>query len=336
MNSKIRSSFVETLSCKSSSVQEIYSGTYDFLVGSASWDRRSVAIADSDNFSAEFALLFDFVKKDDDGLSKKHMSILQAAYKSRVSNLETELIEATFVDANWQLLNHHLLNACKKLERPLDVFVDLSTTPRYLTLGLLGVGFNLGLVKSVTYGYAEGRYVANNNKQELFTEGGWAAVAIPGLSGEWEPHRSRHYLVSVGFEGVKTRQLVSKSEPDRVSLLFPDPPVKEQYREKTARANQPLIDDFRIGKEGQLSAHAADVVETLRVLDEADLENFDSENCLYVCCGTKPHSLAFAIRSLIKSEPALLYIVPESHRVSNVESNGVYWQYKVTDCSSPS
>ena len=335
MISKTRNSFVETASLKSTRVQDVYVGTYDFSIGSASWDKRSVAIAESNDFGAKHGVLFHFVKKDDEGLSEKHKSTLEQYYKPRISNLALELIEATSVKKNWSLLKQHLLRASQDLGRPLDVFIDLSTTPRYLTLGVLGVGFRNGIVRSLTYGYSEGKYVSSKNRQELFTEGGWAAVAIPGLSGEWEPHKSRHYDVSVGFEGVKTRQLVSKSEPDRVSVLFPDPPVDESYKTKTQTTNKPLIDDFHVDQKNQLRAHAADVVATLEVMEDASIERFETENCLYVCCGTKPHSLAFAIRSLIKNDPALLYIVPESHRVADVESNGTFWQYKVTACSSP-
>ena len=99
------------------------------------------------------------------------------------------------------------MNAHQYVGRPLDVFIDLSTTPRYLTLGVLGVGLRSGMVRSLTYGYSEGTYIASDNKQELFTEGGWAAVAIPGLEGGWDPHKTRHYVVSVGFEGGHPRHL---------------------------------------------------------------------------------------------------------------------------------
>ena len=335
MISRIRNSFVETTSLKSSSLEDIYSGSYDFSINSASWDQRSVVISDSKQFTSKFGLLFHYAKKDDEGLSEQQKSNLEDYLQTRVAKLSTELIEAASVEENWCLLERHLLQSCQELGRPLDVFIDLSTTPRYLTLGVLGVGFRNGLVRSLTYAYSEGTYITNENTQEIFTEGGWAAVAIPGLSGEWEPHRSRHYVVSVGFEGIKTRQLVSKSEPDRVSILFPDPPVEESYGARTQQVNRPLIADFDIGEKNLVRSHAADVVATLRVLEDAAVEQFDKENCFYICCGTKPHSLAFAIRSLIKSEPALLYIAPESHRVASVEPNGTYWQYKVTDCSSP-
>ena len=189
----------------------------------------------------------------------------------------------------------------------------------------------------MTYGYSEGEYPnesERSERQELFTEGGWKATAIPGLLGEWEPHKPWHYLVSVGFEGIKTRQLVSQSEPDKVSLLFPDPPVKNDYEKRTLENNQRLIDQFQISKDRIVRAHAANVVEALKVLEERSIENFKEENCMYVCCGTKPHSLAFAIRAMVTGEPPVMYIVPESHRVSQVKSNGIFWRYTVKDRSA--
>lgn len=334
MTTKIRTAFIETTSFKSAKSDKVYSGHYDFLLMSASWDKRSTVIAEANSLYAEYGLLFQFEKKDARGLSEAHQKTLETFLKSNIRNPASIQIEATLVHANWQLLKEQLWNACNSLRRPLDIFIDLSTTPRYLTLGVLGTGFSNGLVRSVTYGYSEGRYSESGSIQEIFTEGGWSAKAIPGLNGEWEPHQARHYVVSVGFEGLKTRQLITKNEPDRVSLLFPNPPVDKDYTKKTLTANQRLITDFNIENNSQMHAHAADVVATLKIMEDFNLEQFATENCMYVCCGTKPHSLAFAIRSLVKREPAVLYIVPESHSVVDVEPNGFYWQYKVTDCSS--
>lgn len=334
MDSEIRTSFIETAAIRSRDVNEIYCGEFDFLLASASWDRRSVSLTKSNSLASKSGLLLHYKKKDNLGLSKNHLELLQAFFSGNVSKHETEIIEATCIEDSWELVKQHLASAFQIAGRPLNIFIDLSTTPRFLTLGALGFGFQHGLVRSATYAYAEGCYSTRDDSQEIFTEGGWKIAAIPGFSGQWDPTRSRHYVVSVGFEGVKTRQLVSKSEPDLVSVLFPDPPVQEEYRDRTHSVNRPLIEDFNVG-DREMRSHAADVVSTLDILEKANVESFDYENCLYVCCGTKPHSLSLAIRSLVKTEPGVLYIVPESHRVLDVKPNGTYWRYKVVDFSSP-
>ena len=87
MKSRIRNSFVETTSIRSSTVSDVYTGSYDFSLGSASWDKRSVSIASSEDFNAKFGVLFHFKKKDHGGRSEEHKSTLEEYFHSRVENL---------------------------------------------------------------------------------------------------------------------------------------------------------------------------------------------------------------------------------------------------------
>ena len=87
MKSRIRNSFVETTSIRSSTVSDVYTGSYDFSLGSASWDKRSVSIASSEDFNAKFGVLFHFKKKDHGGRSEENKSTLEEYFHSRVENL---------------------------------------------------------------------------------------------------------------------------------------------------------------------------------------------------------------------------------------------------------
>jgi len=247
MTIDIRNSFLEISSLSSSSIDEVYTGHFDFAMGASSWDERSIAMTNARNFTSDFGLLFYFLKKDSKGVSERHETILGVFFERYCKRHSVHEVEATHLRANWEVVRSALLKAYHETHRPLSVFVDLSTIPRHLSLGLLGFGLEHGLIESLTYGYSEGEY-PNDDKdsvsQELFTEGGWEAVAIPGFIGEWEPCRARHYIVALGFEGVKTQQLVSRSEPDKVSVLFPDPPVKEGYDEITFENNRLLIERY--------------------------------------------------------------------------------------------
>lgn len=336
MNSSFRRSFVGARATRFSDPTKVYEGDYDLLVCASSWDRRCRAIADVDLIRANAGLLFLFSKRDVQGLREEHDDLLAQYFESRCEAFQYITADSGDLDRNWSSLRGTIDTVVEKQKRPLRVFVDLSAIPRYLSLGLLGYCFERGLAESVTYGYAEGRYSPNQGSptSDLFTEGTWDAAAIPSLEGEWEPHKNRLYIVSVGFEGTKTLRFVNKSEPDRVALLFPDPAVDAESGKRTRENNERLIAHFQIPDEKIARAHAADPVAGWQQLESIGLENFEKENCLYLCCGTKPHSLAITLRAISSGTGAVMYVVPESHRPTEVSPNGKYWKYEVTDHSA--
>jgi hypothetical protein len=329
-------SFLNIAAKMSNHVDDAYSGRYHLLVAASSWDLRSTVICRSTDLDADHAILFNFKKKDAAGLSLDSEVRLTASLKAMSTTMHVEEVDSTAFESNWDRLRRQLLKCYQDNMGPIDVFVDLSTIPLYLSLGILGYGLKNGILKSIVFGYSEGCYADATPSivaQELFTEGGWRAMPIPGLLGEWEPYRESHYVVSVGFEGLKTRQFVSRSEPDKVSILFPDPAVQVGYETVAMQSNARLVTEFSIPDSRVIRAHATDLNATLQRLSDAAIENFETDNLTYICCGTKPHSLAMAIRAAVLQEPAVLYMVPESHRVSEVKPNGNYWRYEISDAS---
>ena len=185
--------------------------------------------------------------------------------------------------------------------------------------------------------YAEGDYPEETTelqKHELFTAGGWDVIPIPSVEGEWSPEKERAYLVSVGFEGSKTLRLISRAEPDLVYVLLPDPGVKEEYVARALAQNSSLIDMLRDESEDIVRANAGDAIEAWKKLDEAAVEDRRAANFYYACCGTKPHSLALALRASVLKHPAVLYIVPDRHKVVDVRPLGVYWRFDLRDMTS--
>lgn len=213
----------------------------------------------------------------------------------------------------------------------------MSACPRYLSFGLMSQAIGAGIADEVSLVYAEGNYPeekSEEDRHELFTAGGWDVLPVPGLEGEWDPDKKRFYLVSVGFEGSKTLRLVSREEPDEVSILFPEPGVKPEYAVRTGKRNEPLFRRFRIAADHIIRANAGDAIEAWSNLAQASIENPEDQNVYYVCCGTKSHSLALALRALVLRYPALLYIVPDRHRVVDITPLGIYWRFNIRDMSS--
>ena len=224
-----------------------------------------------------------------------------------------------------------------RLRRPLDVGIDLTCCPIYYCLGLIAFLFNNGIARRLSLYYAEGEYPEESGRDdchEMFTAGEWEAVAIPGLQNPWIPRRSRLYLVSVGFEGYKTMRLCERREPDRVVILFPDPGVRPDYVARTLKHNKRLLDRFSVEEDSIIRANAADAVAAWKLLTARNAEDFKDNTVEYMCCGTKPHSLAIALRSLCTKQGVVSDIVAEEQLSPNVKASGVYWRYDIFDLSA--
>jgi hypothetical protein len=218
--------------------------------------------------------------------------------------------------------------------RPLRMLVDLSACPRYYAVGLLGAYITQGLVGSLTVFYAEGLYPEPGNGEELvFTGSRWKSVEAPYFPGFWDPRKKTFYLVSVGFEGDKTLRTISRADPDRVSILFPEPGICPEYVEKTQHANADLVRMYRIPENQIVRAHAADAIAAWQALSRAAIERPD-ENAYFVCCGTKPHSIALGLRAKVLKTPAVLYNLPDEHRVVDIKPSGKFWKYEITDLTT--
>jgi hypothetical protein len=315
-------------------------GEFDVGFFSSSWDRRSICITSAGDLSCETSILLLFDQRDDQGLRDSHDSML-GDYLRRHS---AALIEITgkSVDTGsiWARIQGEVVRLAGGHRRPLRLYLDLSTLPRFFALGIIALCIKSGLVARLTVGYAEGLYparAANSSVIESypFTVGRWTTVAVPFLEGMLEPRYPKYYLISVGFEGAKTMRVVTREDPDRISILFPKPGFLPGYDDLTQEANKELIEKRLVPPEQIVNAPAADAIAAWKALEEASVERFNKENTYYLCCGTKPHSLALGIRSLVHESPAVLYNVPERYNPAvDVHPAGVYWRFDIEDVTA--
>ncbi len=334
---EFNASYLRARSCCGESVDDLYHGEYDLVVVSSSWDRRSVAIVDSTHLKGYCGVFYDFAERDDRGLRDEHDRCLRAFLAKTCRTTKEIKGESGDVEQLWSNTFELLVSVYREVGHSLRVFIDLSACPRFYSLGILAAGITSGIVHEVSFGYAEGVYpdeLSEDHRHEMFTRGGWRAEPIPSLDGEWDPAEELVYLVSVGFEGSKTLRLVSREEPDHMAVLFPEPPVREGYEQRTYDNNKALFRLQGIKDDDLIKAHAADAVAAWQALREKVPETLLSKNCMSLCCGSKPHSLGLALHALTMPRIAVLYIVPDKHKVVDVKPNGVYWRFDVVDSSA--
>ncbi len=259
------------------------------------------------------------------------------AYANRVSN-SSGIIRGASEDLNavWGRLSDQLVSTFRQIGRPLSLLVDLSASPRFYSLGLLAYGIGQGLVRKVTFLYAEATYQdpLSGRTSEVFTTGRWETVPIPLLLGECDPEKGRHYMVSVGFEGSKTLRVVTRAEPDHVSVLFPDPGYENEYVATTTRKNSELIEQFSVPESRIVRRSAGDSIAAWEAMGRNNLDEPEKYNNYYICCGTKPHSLALALRAMALGHPTVLYNKPDRHRESIITPSGKYWRFDIVDLSA--
>ena len=334
---EFRQGFLKGSSSSSDSPESLAHGSFDFLLLASSWDKRCVCVTKSRDLRSNHGALLLFDTRDDLRLRDDHDPRLARFLEETVDNSAVIHGDSTDTGSVWSRLSEMFLKVARKYKRPLRIFIDLSTCPRYLSIGLAVEGLKSGIASEVTFFYAEGKYPEEKSKEEqheLFTTGRWDSIPIPGLHGVWDPEKRRAYVVSIGFEGSKTLRLVSREEPDNVSVLFPDPGVKPEYVGRAARNNATLLKAFRVADERIIRAAAGDAIAAWKALSVSTVDVPEEQNVYYVCCGTKPHSLALGLRALVADYPAVLYIVPDRHRVADTEPLGVFWRYDIRDVTS--
>lgn len=315
--------------------EDLVPGKYDVLLMTSSWDRRCIPLTHITNINATIGMLLLFSKKDSHGLREKHDAIV-SSYCKRVSGTFVTIFGDSLETKNlWETLRNNLINAHRAIGRPMSVLVDISTCPKFYSMAILACCFKERLAHRVTLFYSEGEYrSAANETEPVFTRGEWKAVTVPYMDGTWSPEKQKFFLISCGFEGPQTFRVALKADPERISLLYPDPGVVPAHTMKTEDSNRELRDYYKIPDEQIVRAHAADAIETWKNLEDNPLEDPESENVHYVACGTKPHAIALVLRALAKDYPTVLYSVPDEHVVHDTYPRGTYWTYQLDDLTS--
>lgn len=309
--------------------------TYDLVVMTASWDSRCLCLCDL-KLNAKEGIGIFFANRGVSGLRDRHDPRVRKFLGDSCERVETIERDSEDLSGLWQELWVATWRAYVNVGRPLHVLLDLSTCPRYYAMAFLAQGFREGIVGTLTCFYAEGKYPPNppDLAVDQFTAGRWETHSVPGLTGTADPGKRRLYVVSVGFEGSKTFRAVSSDDPDRVLVLFPEPGVDPTYPERTKNNNRLLFTEYGIDEGSLIKAPAGDAIAAWERLAYGSLAGSE-ENPFYLCCGTKPHSLAMALHALIADRTTVLYAKPAGHKEIEIVPSGVYWSYRIEDVTLP-
>ncbi len=334
-----RHRFIFARSISSDKPEEVLSGHYDLALVAPSWDHRCESITAAVGISIGTCILLRFSTRDAFGFQLKHEEAITSFLKSRCQEVSVIQGDAVQLSEVWSLLWKNTTEIIKSSKQPLRVLVDLSTCPRYYSLGFIAGILRFGYAHTATVFYAEGVYKSGSKAALIddypFTIGHWNATAIPFLAGSPDALKQKAYVVSVGFEGLKTARVLAREDPDRVSVLFPDPGSQPEYVSATWSRNKEIIDQYRIPTNQIIRAAAGDAVAAWKSLSIAKLERFETDSLYYLCSGSKPHALGLTLRAICTDYPTVMYNLPERHSFVEVEPTGVFWAYEINDLSTP-
>jgi len=322
--------FLHGSSFRSTSVAETVRGRFDIGILASSWDRRSVCILDAAEVHADHWVHITFQRSDSGGLQERHQDVARDFIAAAGTSSTPCHIDSLDLANSWRSLWQALSEVHRSKGHPLRVLLDLSVCPRYLGLAICATLIGRGMVDEMSVFYSEGVYPVQGTGELLFTGGQWSPVAIPGLCNLVEVAASRLYVVSLGFEGDMTMRTIARADPDRVSLLMPDPGTQPGYTERTKEANRALVEEYLVPDRQIVRAAAGDAIGAWKALAVAGVERA-GENVYYLCCGTKPHALGLALRCMSEGSGSVLYNRPEDHRVVDTAPAGVYWRYDLRD-----
>ena len=334
-----RQGYLEGKSTSGNCVRSLIRGIYDLAIFTSSWDSRCICICDACEAQSRYGLLILFEGRDSVGLREKHDKRLIEYAASKCGNVEYVKGFSVDVEGTWKQIFEKVLRFREYEGRPIKILLDLSTCPRYYALALVGCSLSYGIAEHISIFYAEGAYGGRSmgsaaSNEYVFSKGHWRTVPVPSLQGTFDPEKKRYYLVSVGFEGPKTLQVINREDPDSISILFPQPGFIRDYVAVTEAENRELIHSYKVDDTEIIRVHAGDAVAVWKSLHEATIEKPYRDNVFYLCTGTKPHALGLALRALALGFPTVLYRVPERHNPLFVEPTGNFWRFDIQDLSS--
>ncbi len=312
---------------------------YDIGIFIPSWDQRCLSIIEAKNLFFNNVIVVFLKKKDQLGFRDTHDQLILEYLNNHSNRIKKIEGVSTDTDKLEKLITNEIFEIYLKEKIPLDIFYDLSTSPRFYALSIFSYISLKGLFKKVNYFYAEGDYPKDQGDKggfkNNFSRGSWKTVEIPYVLGKRYPYRKTMLLVSVGFEGVKTLQLVDSEEPDSVSVLFPGPGYHKDYNEVTYEFNEKLFKQYKIDNSHIFKVHAGDAIGVWKKLENSEFDKPTEQNVIYLCCGSKPHALGMCLKAITSGYPIIKYRIPDEHQFIDIKPNGTYWMYEVEDLSVP-
>ncbi|MCA4722165.1 hypothetical protein [Mycolicibacterium fortuitum] len=312
-------------------------GSFDLIIVGASWDRRCRTLIASTDLVTHSAVLIRYANTGVSGSSDASLEFLNSFVSPRTKNsVEILALDSAAMVDTWTEIRKAVVQTCGDLRRPMHIAVDLSSVPRYISMGLLGFGYKSGCAAQMTFWYSAAKDyrvlsdVAKSTGSSQFTVGSWLPQPIPVLSRPTSGSAPMHLLVSTGLEGSLTLGLVDDLEPARVQLVY-STGNDSSLTNRVHRENAVLEDAYLIEDGDRVDWPLFDAcglaAEIVKGMDE---KHFDQHGRLLehslLMCGPKTHALAFAVAACQSDVKNVFFGLAENRREVTGDPVGPFYR----------
>ncbi len=309
----------------------------DLLLTTASAEPRCVEVlkANWQNFYYHGLILFS--DKRESGRKEEYAESLQV-HMSRLSGSSLNINSLPIGDTlSWfQQFESVLTQVARNCGRAISVVIDGSCLPKHYLLFLLGFGIDQGITSSISIFYTEGIYKMTPQVSVLagtiysFSSGAWKSLIIPYFEGQLSLEDRTRVVVSLGFEGLQSRNFLRSYQADKYAVIVPSSDREPEYDVVAEQESKAFLFETSTEHSAIIRANASSVVETLNRL-EADDHKLRRYHDLLITLGSKPHALALGVHALLYRDKSLICRVPDSYLENETSSNGISWIYQIKD-----
>lgn len=317
------------------SAEGVVSGVYDIVVVGASWDVRCRTAIQFTGLSGGTAIMLSYKNKGSTGRSTESQELLSGFFALRMSDYILLDVDSAEMVPTWASVRQAVVDVYARLGRPLRIAIDLSSVPRYVSLGLLGFCARTGCASWMTFWYTAANSYAVEHETETvidtakFTIGRWLPQPIPALSRPTAGGKPMHLIVSAGAEGSLTQRMVEDLEPGRLTVIYSNSDENDLLKWVKGE-NRSLEQAFVLRPEDAREWPLFDIGGLIaELLRDIKVNDFDDrgrkvEHSLLVC-GSKPHALAFAVAACMADVKNVFFGLAEVRRETTAAEIGSYY-----------
>lgn len=207
-------------------------------------------------------------------------------------------------------------------------FIDIAGAPIPYFLALLGILREKLRPPKLLVFHPTADYEKSAATEEAysFTSGPDSYIWVPTLWGRLDPTLPWTYVFLLGFEGHRSYGVWDRFEPRYVKAVIGKPGYKPGYTQLTMDANQMFL---REAKPRRMYVDAGDAVATWRRIEKDIATDRMGSNICLVPLGPKSQALGGGLAAITDFSPAVLYLLPRSFKIRDVQRGKYIWLYEI-------
>lgn len=219
-----------------------------------------------------------------------------------------------------------IYESVKDIEYP-KITVDISTMIKWHLLLLLKGLSQKELLSFVRFLYTEPEdYILDLMHPLSF--GNKGIFPVPFFQGNFDFSLETCLILMLGYEGQRAMAIFEAIDPEKCLLMIPDPPFKPEWKGRTEKMNQEIIN--LVGKESLRYIDARNPYKIKKqiqeIISKADISHY---NHIFAPLGPKPQLLGLFEYYIENNEKTnIVYVSPLRHNNLYSEEIGKTWIIK--------